>query len=69
MALMHHNELRVNAQASTDDGQMAILHESGWRTGPHRDTDPDDPADVPRVLPETATDEPPTATRPRTRKG
>lgn len=67
MALMHHNELRVNAPASTDEDQMAILHKRGWRAGPHKDTDPDDPAAVPRVLPaapEPTEPEPP-APRPR----
>jgi hypothetical protein len=66
-ALMHHNELRVNAPASTDPEQMAILHEKGWRAGPHTDTDPDDPADVPRVLP-AAEDEPEATPTPRPRK-
>lgn len=50
--LMHHKGLRVNAPASTDDEQMAILAIQGWKPGPHPDTDPDDLwVDVPRVLP------------------
>jgi len=51
MALMHHNDIRANAQAPDDDAQMAVLHDNGWRAGPHKDTDPDDDSPVPRVLP------------------
>jgi len=50
MALIHHNGLRVNVRAPEDDDQMAVFHESGWRQGPHKDTDPDDPSAIPRVL-------------------
>ena len=64
--LMHHNGLRVNAPASTDPDQMAILHDSGWRQGPRKDTDPDDPAPVPRVLLE-AEPEPEPEAKPKTR--
>lgn len=51
MALIHHNELRVNVPAPEDADQMAVYYESGWRKGPHKDTDPDDPSAVPAVLP------------------
>ncbi len=52
MGLIHHNKLRQNALVPDDADQMAVLRESGWALGPHKDTDPDDPAVVPRVLPE-----------------
>ncbi len=51
MALIHHNGLRVNVLAPDDDDQMAVFRESGWAKGPHKDTDPDDPSPIPRVLP------------------
>jgi hypothetical protein len=74
MALIHHNALRVNALVPDDDDQMVVLHESGWRQGPHKDTDPDDPSRVPRVLPLEAVDEEPEpsktkATKATTQKG
>ena len=55
MGLMHHNGLRVNAIAPESDEVMDIWRESGWASGPHKDTDPDHPAylgEVPFVLPE-----------------
>lgn len=68
-ALMHHNKLRVNAPATDDPDQMAVLRESGWASGPHKDTDPDDPAPVPRVLPEPAPEpEPPAAADAKAKK-
>ena len=67
MELMHHNVLRVNAPVALTDEQMAILHDQGWRAGKHKDTDPDDPAEVPRVLPETDVESDPEATPRRTR--
>jgi hypothetical protein len=52
MAVMHHDGLRVNAQAPADDAAMAVYAERGWKRGPHPDTDPDDPAaGLKRVLP------------------
>jgi hypothetical protein len=51
MALMHHNELRVNAPAPESGEVLDIWREQGWRAGPHKDTDPDDDTAVPRVLP------------------
>lgn len=74
MALIHHNELRVNVLAPEDPDQMAVFHDSGWRQGPHKDTDPDDPAPVPRVLPLESVDEEPEpsktkATKADTQKG
>jgi hypothetical protein len=66
MALMHHNELRVNAPAPDDDEVMDIWREAGWRSGAHKDSDPDDPADIPAVLPEP---EPPKAIKAKTKEG
>lgn len=57
MALMHNNALRVNAQAPDDAEQMAVYHETGWRAGPHKDSDPDDPSPIPRVLEPAAEDD------------
>lgn len=52
MALMHHNGLRVNALAPESDVVMDIWREAGWTSGKHKDTDPEDLTDIPRVLPE-----------------
>ena len=54
MALMHHNKLRVNAQLPDDTPAetVDVYREHGWAVGLHKDSDPDDPADIPRVLPE-----------------
>ena len=66
MALMHHNELRVNALAPESDEVLDIWREKGWKAGPHRDTDRDDDTAVPRVLPEPEPD--PEPAKPKTRK-
>ena len=59
MGVIHHNKLRVNAVVPDDPDQMAVLRESGWASGPHKDTDPDDPSFIPRVLdPESDAEEP-----------
>lgn len=58
MALIHHNGLRVNADVPAEPDQMEVLRESGWTLGPHRDTDPDDPSPIPRVLPAPDPDAP-----------
>lgn len=50
MALMHHNKLRVNAVAPDDSDAMDVYRDSGWASGPHKDTDRDDPSPIPRVL-------------------
>lgn len=77
MTLIHHNKLRVNAEISDDPAQLDVLRESGWASGLHKDTDPDDPAlirdptAVPRVLPEPDEEEPepePAAKRTTTRR-
>ncbi len=49
MALMHHNDLRVNSEVADDT--VDIWRESGWKSGKHKDSDPDDDSDIPRVLP------------------
>lgn len=59
MALIHHNKLRVNAVIPDDPDQLDVLRESGWAAGLHKDTDPDDPATIPRVLPEPEPDDEP----------
>lgn len=54
MIVMHHDVLRVNVAAPESDEVMAIWSDLGWQRGPHPDTDPDDPADLQRVLPPPA---------------
>lgn len=51
MSVMHHPVLRVNAAAPESTELMAIWADRGWVSGPHPDTDPDDPADIKRVSP------------------
>jgi hypothetical protein len=51
MAVIHHNALRVNAVVSDDADQLAVLRDSGWAKGLHKDSDPDDRTAAPRVLP------------------
>lgn len=49
MALVHHNDLRVNAEVA--DSTVDHYRELGWKSGKHKDTDPEDYSPVPRVLP------------------
>ncbi len=48
MALIHHNDLRVNSEVPDDT--VEIWREHGWKSGPHKDSDPDDHSAVPLVL-------------------
>lgn len=49
MALIHHPILRANSQVP--DETVDIWAESGWKPGPHPDSDPDSPFAAPPVLP------------------
>jgi hypothetical protein len=48
--IIHHNGLRRNAEVP-DNVDLDVYRESGWAKGPHKDSDPDDPSSLPRVLP------------------
>jgi len=64
MAFIHHNGLRVNAEVPDEIVDIWTVPHSeggpGWRTGLHKDSDPDDRRRVPDVLPVPESDpEPP----------
>lgn len=49
--LIHHNQLRVNAELPDHipDAAWAIYEAKGWAKGKHRDSDSDDRSRVPAV--------------------
>lgn len=51
--LIHHNGLRANAALPdhTTEEAWRIYEQHGWVKGLHKETDKDDPSDVPAVKP------------------